>query len=841
MKAKTFIFACAIQLILLTNLAVAAPSLTIHSPTNGTSYYTPGIPLNVTSDEVSDFYTLSNSGRRHYLAYNTTSYEAMLYQKAGDYAFTIYANSSSGEGIDTVYYSSTVHNPIEIGECGFIQSGDTKYVLVNNISAPYCLVIEEVSNISIDLNGFTLNGEGEALIAGLVEQAIIENGTISSDSSTIYMEYVNGIILRDLYVMTGYMGFHIEGYADALFDNDVFGLSGTEETGIALVQICDSCSIHMRDTVLEDIEEMFHLPYSEYGAAAFYEIYENVTFLLPDGAEEFNFLCLESSQCNLAFVDSDYSSALFVSDGYGGNIIVTEHSRLDVLTTDQEEQGVPAALEINTLSPFEYNPTKRVLSSTEYDGFGSIYLSNRLSVYKEGENNLVMDEEFPSYSVTARFGTTEQNSNVTFTSPAQINFTFTVTTPAAYILVDSCDTLDGGYEYRLDQNITADQDPCITVNGESDVIFNLDGYSIDGYGGNAVLINNSQTVDITNGFIKNCSDGISSKDSSDLTIQDMEITQSIRGVQLEQVNDSIIQDNTIGYNGIGINMASSHDVTLISNTFNSNTENVVIDPSQDIIFIRNLIQAAEIGLRLIDIINSAFVGDIFTGNNDSIILNNSANIDFVRTNISSISSDLRTFDSSVSFSGVSFNENKVEELGDSALYGFFPPACIYGVAYTEGESICNGTIILDMELETDLKVLSGDTCYIKDGVTVTGDINVQGGTLDITESTIIGDIKNGTSSLISLKGPGTEINGNIIIEGSSELLIKEINVTGNISSSGSDTVILKDNFIGGSILSTDDETVVIKGNSVYGDISIINPVSCDEKQNTVGGTNSGCS
>jgi parallel beta-helix repeat protein len=839
MKGKVLAFPFFVSLLMLSGIASASPVLTIHSPINGTTYDTDGVILNVTSDELADFYILSKSGRRYYVAYNATTYQSKLYQKAGNYSFTIHANSSSGEGSSTVHYSSSVTNPIEIDDCGYFESDSTKYALVNDISGYNCILMEDAFNISIDLNGFNVNAQSSGAALGNTEQIIIKNGTLTGDYRAIYLSAAKDVIFRNIDARSANYGYYGDIYVDVQFEDSSFSMSGEESEGLMLKVESDSANIRMKDTAINNISDIFRVPGSSSDAPIFYDTFENVTLSPAEGLESLYFRCQGDSQCYIDFIDSDYDDFFFNAYGENSNVIITEHSRLDVSSTDQEGQGVPAALEIDSLSPFEYNPTRRVLSATESDGTGKVYLSNKLSVYESGTNNLAHEESFPSYNVTARSGYVTESQDITFTSPLLVNFTFTFPAAADYILIDSCTELGSGNNYRLDQNISADSDPCMSADGVSGITLDLDGFSINGNGGSSISINDSAGVEVLNGYVVNSSSGISSGNSSGLTLRDLEITGGSTGILLELVSDSVIRDNSIGENEIGINMISSQDITLIGNNLYNNTENVVVDPSEGIIFVNNILQAAKIGLRLIEIMNSVFIGDTITGNNESVILEDSSNVDFIRTNISSTAFDFVSNGSTSSVSNVNFDITKTQHYGESFLYGYFPPYCMLVGEGPGGEANeCNGTIMTDVN--TSLKVSGGSSCTIKNYATVDGDITVEGGSLDIKEfSVVTGDIINGSGAFISVKEDSI-INGDILLENSGEVIVKDSNITGSIETQGTDVLVVKDNEIQGNVLSINDTNTVIKANTIGGNIQITGTGQCDEKNNDVSGSNSGC-
>jgi hypothetical protein len=135
-------------------LISATPQITIHSPQNIT-YDTTKIPINVTANEPVTFFLKDlKNGKNRILAENTTNLEDFIYAKTGSYTFTIWANNSNEEANESVVFSDSESNPINITSCGYLYSSDTKYVLSNNIAASGrdCITISYLRNISLDLN-----------------------------------------------------------------------------------------------------------------------------------------------------------------------------------------------------------------------------------------------------------------------------------------------------------------------------------------------------------------------------------------------------------------------------------------------------------------------------------------------------------------------------------------------------------------------------------------------------------------------------------------------------------------------------------------------------------------
>jgi len=108
----------------------------------------------------------------------------------------------------------------------------------------------------------------------------------------------------------------------------------------------------------------------------------------------------------------------------------------------------------------------------------------------------------------------------------------------------------------------------------------------------------------------------------------------------------------------------------------------------------------------------------------------------------------------------------------------------------------------------------GDTLTL-DGDSVNGNIELNGGSLDIFGSTI---------------------NGNIIAENCiGENSIEDTSVTGNIILQACNDITTSGNFIDGNVEVKDSDNVVISENTVNGNIKIENTPDCNVFDNTVNG------
>jgi len=158
------------------------------------------------------------------------------------------------------------------------------------------------------------------------------------------------------------------------------------------------------------------------------------------------------------------------------------------------------------------------------------------------------------------------------------------------------------------------------------------------------------------------------------------------------------------------------------------------------------------------------------------------------------------------------------------------------------DGLCVTTIEIESDVKDGVVVGPDDIVIISDGVTVDGDIEVNGGTVIIGESsTIKGNIESNGGTILIKEGSVIEGNVNIIVSGAGGVLeIDEVDIKGNLETNGIDTLTITDSNINGNIYSENDIDVTITGNTVNGNLEILDPSSCSELSNDVNGNNSGC-
>ncbi len=156
-----------------------------------------------------------------------------------------------------------------------------------------------------------------------------------------------------------------------------------------------------------------------------------------------------------------------------------------------------------------------------------------------------------------------------------------------------------------------------------------------------------------------------------------------------------------------------------------------------------------------------------------------------------------------------------------------------------GHGVCPTKI--ETDVSDNIVVGPDDVVVISNDATLTGNVEVNGGTLVVTDgSTIIGNIESIGGTIII--EDGSSLDGNIQIQVSGAGGVLEINgatIDGNIESVGIDTLTIMNSYITGNISSTDDISVTITDNNVGKNITITSPNICTESGNTAK-KNSGC-
>ncbi len=405
-----------VMLFLPITFILATPQITINSPGNIT-YNTTKVLLNITSNEPVDFFLEDLHGRRTVLGQNLTSLDSFIYFKNGTYNYTIWANNSNGESNESVVFSTTAHNPVNITDCGYLYSSDTSYVFNNDISTDdyFCMSLHSLRNVSLNLNGNTINsGYRDAFLIDYVSDLELFNGTINGSpiyngnpyggpwGIEVYGTKLNfhdldinihwGIVAWSLHNVVfervninSSIGMYFIPVTNVFFKNSSFiwngyyptsGATGTDAS--AFVDFSDHSEIYLEDTNLVGFPEHdFQL------LGSFTDIY------------------LRNTNINLSKINYPSWSA--------DTRIFTQH-RLLINVTDQFNKTGSGVIEIrdngllfteNIFDTLE-NPTREVLVATDENGTADVWVTEKLTYAKSSSPAVIQEFDFSLYNLTAR-------------------------------------------------------------------------------------------------------------------------------------------------------------------------------------------------------------------------------------------------------------------------------------------------------------------------------------------------------------------------------------------------------------------------------------------------------
>lgn len=398
------------------SLISAVPQLTINSP-QSTTYNTTKIFLNVTSNEPVDFFIKGPVGQRDIiLKENSNNFQNYLYVSEGEHEFKIWANNSNGETNATISFNTTIHNPVNITECGMLGSSDTEYFLNNDVGNDFtsvCIYISNVRNISLDLKGHSINSGVGFYPASLrmfyVSNAKIFNGSINSDPAYgIVMDVsLSKTKFLDLN-LSGNVGVSVWDMQDVFFENvNINSTTGLYYWSVSNIHFINSTFLWNGG--------------SSSGCApvpsAFCDWSDHSEFFLEEtnitGFPDYDFY-LRGTFTDLYLRNTKINTTKVSYSDYAADVrIFTQHLIL-IDVTDQLNESGSGVVEISGIgsasTETEYdavietimNPTADLLIATNENGTAEIWLTEKLTHAQSSSPAVVIEYEFSPYNLTAK-------------------------------------------------------------------------------------------------------------------------------------------------------------------------------------------------------------------------------------------------------------------------------------------------------------------------------------------------------------------------------------------------------------------------------------------------------
>jgi hypothetical protein len=430
---KLFLFILVI--VLISNIISAIPIITINSPEN-ISYDSQKVSINITSNEIVDFFFKNlRTGKDILLAENVTELNDYLYVKNGAHKFIIWANNSNGVVNNTVEFSSTVSNPINISSGGYLFSSDTSYILSGDI-LPAGLMIFNLRNISFNLNGYTM-GELQIIYDSDIK---VYNGTLNSSDVTMghgtrpwMLELEGSKMIFSNMNITGHfgivayplikdirfenvkinssLGFWYESTSDIYFINSSFTWNGYGVSyPCAATAFCDQST---GSKIILQETNITGFPYNFYIEGAYSDIYlrnSNINMSkihYPDWTSNVRFL-----KQHLVIIN--------ISDQFG----LTGACSVRIMDNGilPRKEGIDNEFETYV------NPTGKIFVPTGETGTGETWLTEKLTIAKTSSPVEITEYDFSNYTLVTR-GWGSDNYSTIYLNLTGINSTIYVNFP----------------------------------------------------------------------------------------------------------------------------------------------------------------------------------------------------------------------------------------------------------------------------------------------------------------------------------------------------------------------------------------------------------------------------
>lgn len=442
-------FALFFSILIISSVTItsATPIIILNSPQNIT-YNSTQVLLNATANEPVDFYFKNvRTGNTMILAKNVSSINSLLYFGKGTHQITIWANDSTGEVNKTIYFNSTVHNPVNITSCGIIGSSDTKYIVRSDLYpnssilwGMYCLYAYEVRNITLDLNGYTVNtGTTNGIDLGYGSDMELFNGTVKGSPSwtqygiTPRMLELEGtrLNIHDLN-LSGFMGADIWSLGESLFNRVHVNASVGFwfEGPVTNTYFVNSTIVWNGQNIQHNFwsgTPVAFFDQSDHSNIYFENVYANTTFPKYDFSFQGSFtdIYLRNTDINMSNIDypdwladtrifTQHLIVINVTDQLnqtGSGIIDIEDNGLFGHNESAEDESAESTPNTNILE----NPTDDLLVPINSKGQGSTWLTEKLTYAKSDSPATIYTYNFSNYTLTARSWDTNETIQLNLT------------------------------------------------------------------------------------------------------------------------------------------------------------------------------------------------------------------------------------------------------------------------------------------------------------------------------------------------------------------------------------------------------------------------------------------
>lgn len=426
-----FVFVC---FVLAASYVYAAPQIIIVSPEN-IVYDSSKIFLNVTSNETADFFIKDARGQRELvLLENTSELTDYLYLKEGKHEFRIWARNNNGETNASVFFNSSVSNPVNVISCGFLFSSNTEYILSSNISSVSgyrCIHIVDATDVNFNLNENTIECEYCSIVlqANWCSNVEIYNGTIKGGSNSVVLDLeTKNINFIDVNVIGGYAGIYAYAMQNALFER----VSVNSPVGFWFETLNDVSFVNSTFTRNGGFAN---------GECAFKPFGNHATLVL----EEFKVngfktdFCVEGGYTDFYFRNTKFNMSKSNYPNWPTSTRFYRQHKVIIDVSDQLNKTGSGVIQIkNTIhhNPNKFrekdNPTGNLLIATDENGRAETWLTEKLFIAKTSSPPVIEDIDFSEYNITAKTWNGEETTvQLSLASNTTIPVSIQISVPVA--------------------------------------------------------------------------------------------------------------------------------------------------------------------------------------------------------------------------------------------------------------------------------------------------------------------------------------------------------------------------------------------------------------------------
>jgi len=471
-----------------------------------------------------------------------------------------YNAKPTGSATERIGYVNKFNvDPSNITVCIDLTQANTTYTLQNNVNTTFTCFNIQANNITLDLNGYNITGDGGASDYGIkvsYNTATIKNGGIYNFGAGIYS--------------TGNTG----NFTNLILNNDTKGISligNSNNTLTNMTTNSNTVGVYISSSSNNIIQD------------------SNISSTTSD-------VVLDTTSTNNIFLNTSYSLSKESVEA-GSSLIRKWYYRSYVNDTG----GNP----VSNANLLAYDVENNLIANTTTNSSGWSNKTGLIEYINSGGTRIHYD----NYTIYAY--------NLTYVGNISYNVSLELNKLNSAITVSEgnftghqpkivrCMSLSGGGTLYILSNSLSTTGTCINIQANN-ITLDLNGFNITGDGGEydyGINISNYNTTTIRNGGVYNCGDGsfgggVYLEDSSNNILTNITANSNTNGIYFEGGSNNTLTNITTNSNTIGIfiYLGSNNTLTNINANSNSNDYGIYLSSSSN-----NIIQNSNISSTTYDV------------------------------------------------------------------------------------------------------------------------------------------------------------------------------------------------------------------------------------------------